>query len=188
MKIKKHSGQVRPRNIRRAQIMKMEKRWPAFETKQLEDGTILWQGRLRGFQKEYVVGIFWNLKDLIRPYVFLKEPPLIPRQGMGFEDIPHLMYYSKDPRFSGLCLFDPDGGEWSLDRLIADTTLPWAAQWLYYYELWHHDGKWRGGGVGSESIAQTRAQVVHEKTAEHTTIPKKEAPLAIKQAIQDSVS
>lgn len=168
--------------------MRMKKQWPAFEMQQSENGTTLWRGQLRGFQKEYVVGIFWNVKDLSRPYVFLIEPPLAPRPGMSFEDIPHLLYYSKNPALSGLCLFDPEGGEWSVDRFIADTTLPWAAQWLYYYELWHYDGKWRGGGVGPESITEARSQAIRRKTAEHASIPKKEAPVAITQALQNTIS
>lgn len=188
MKIKNHSGSIRPRHIRRAQINGMEKQWPDFKMQQFENETIIWQGLLRPIQRVYLVGVFWNVKAFDRPYVFLIEPSLTPRPGASFQDIPHLMYYSKKPELSGLCLFDPNGREWSPNQLIANTTLPWAAQWLYYYELWHHDGKWRGGGVGPESISQTRSQVIHEQTAEHTSIPKKEAPLAIGQAIQDTVS
>ena len=172
MKIKGTSGHVRPRNIRRAQIMKMKKQWPTFEMQQFENGTILWRGRLRGFQKEYVVGILWNVKTLSLPYVYLIEPPLTPRHGMSFADIPHLMYYSKDPHLSGLCLFDPEGGEWSCDRFIADTTLPWAAQWLYFYELWHYDGKWRGGGVGPESIAQAEDPSYSQKDGRTRSHPE----------------
>ena len=188
MKIKKHSGSIRTRHIRRAQINEMKKQWPAFIMQQCKDGTILWQGLLRGFQRSYLVRICWNIETYDRPYVFLREPTLIPRPGTTFEDIPHLMYYSEKPQFSGLCLFDPNGGEWSPNQLIANTTLPWAAQWLYFYELWHHDGKWRGGGVGPESIAQARAETVHKQAAEHASNQKKEAPVAVRQAIQDSVS
>lgn len=130
----------------------MKQRWPGFEILQSSSGNILWIGRLRGFQRFYVVGISWNPSERNRPYVYLIDPPLTSRQGRAFEDIPHLIYFSDNPVRSGLCLFDPESGEWSYRMFIADTTVPWAAQWLYYYELWHHDGKWRGGGVGPESI------------------------------------
>ena len=60
--------------------------------------------------------------------------------------------------------FDPKGGEWSNKQLIADTTIPWAAEWLMYYELWHYDGVWLGGGVGFESTAEARAAAVYRET------------------------
>ena len=30
--------------------------------------------------------------------------------------------------------------------LIANTTLPWTAEWLFFYELWLVTGEWDGGG------------------------------------------
>jgi hypothetical protein len=76
------------------------------------------------------------------------------------------MFNSKDPELSGLCLFDPEGREWSNKLLIADTTMRWVAEWLMYYELWHFDGIWRGGGVGPESIAEARAAAVYRETGQ----------------------
>lgn len=64
------------------------------------------------------------------------------------------------PRFhtaSALCLYDPDGGQWDPRMLIADTTIPWAADWLKFYEFWLYDGIWRGKSVGPESAAKIRA-------------------------------
>lgn len=31
--------------------------------------------------------------------------------------------------------------------LIADTYIPWAIEWLYYYEIWLVTGEWCGGGI-----------------------------------------
>ena len=30
--------------------------------------------------------------------------------------------------------------------LLADTIVPWAAEWLMHYELWLVTGEWTGGG------------------------------------------
>jgi hypothetical protein len=30
---------------------------------------------------------------------------------------------------------------------IADTIVPWLILWLFYYEIWHVTGEWKGGGV-----------------------------------------
>src|SRR4051812_14506689 len=113
---------------------------------QVEDET----GPLRGLQKPYLVAVHWDYTREEKPYVILREPRLYPRQGATFDQIPHLIFNSEQPELSGLCLFDPEGKEWSNKLLIADTTIPWAAEWLGYYELWHLEGVWRGSGVGPE--------------------------------------
>jgi hypothetical protein len=43
-----------------------------------------------------------------------------------------------------LCLYSP--GEWSGDMFIAKTTIPWAGEWLFHYELWKATDQWDGGG------------------------------------------
>ena len=30
--------------------------------------------------------------------------------------------------------------------LIAETIVPWASEWLFYYEIWKGTGEWYGGG------------------------------------------
>src|SRR3546814_5456043 len=85
------------------------------------------------------------------PYVMITDPPIEPRPGGTYDQIPHLMFDSDNPIKSGLCLFDPDGREWSDADLIAETTVKWASEWLHYYELWHLTGEWLGPSVGYES-------------------------------------
>jgi hypothetical protein len=82
------------------------------------------------------------------------DPTIEPRNGESYEEIPHLMFDAKNPKQSGLCLFDPDGQEWSEADLVAETTIAWASEWLLYYELWHVTGEWLAPGVGYESVAQ----------------------------------
>jgi hypothetical protein len=43
-------------------------------------------------------------------------------------------------------LFSLEGREWGLDDLIAETTILWAARWLFFYEGWLATKKWKGGG------------------------------------------
>lgn len=43
-----------------------------------------------------------------------------------------------------LCLHVKD--EWTADMKIADTFVPWAAEWLLQYEYWLVTGEWNGGG------------------------------------------
>jgi hypothetical protein len=86
------------------------------------------KGPVRGFQKWYVTAVHRDAERADKPYVVLRDPKLRPRDGGTFEEIPHLMFYSKEPELSGLCLFDPNGNEWSNKLLIADTAIVWAAE------------------------------------------------------------
>ena len=152
----------RPRSLG-AQQGRMSGRWPQFTLEILKGSMVRWKGSIRGFQKWHRIAVYWDAERTEKPYVLLLDPALRPREGTTFDQIPHLLYYSEHPELSGLCLFDPNGGEWSNKLLIADTTIVWAAEWLLYYELWHLDGIWRGGGVGAESVAEARAAAIYRE-------------------------
>ncbi|MDF3153249.1 hypothetical protein P3C58_14830 [Mesorhizobium sp. XAP10] len=169
----------RPRSLG-SQQARMASRWPQFQFSQLKGSMVSWEGRVRGFQRPYLIEAFWDATSPDKPYVVLRDPPLKPRDGKAFEDIPHLLFYRERPELSGLCLFDPNGQEWSNKLLIADTTIAWSAEWLLYYELWHLDGVWRGGGVGPENIAEARAATIYRETGELA----KEAPGSVALAAQ----
>jgi hypothetical protein len=61
-----------------------------------------------------------------------------------------------------LCLFSPELREWDIDDLIADTTIFWAAEWLYFYEGWLVTKKWHGGGrhIGRAADGVKRLETV----------------------------
>ncbi len=75
-----------------------------------------------------------------RPDVFILTP--LDRYGDA-KDLPHV-YSTKQQK---ICLYYPTAHEWSKDKLIANTILPWAAEWLQFYELWVATGVWLGEGV-----------------------------------------
>lgn len=139
---------VKPRSPN-AQLMRMSSRWPDFGFDlSIDRTTMIWEGKLRGFQRFYRVSVQWRFRGAaIMPHVFILDPMLRPRPGGRYEDIPHLIFNSRLPRESALCLFDPDAREWDPTMLIADTTVPWASEWLHYYECWHLDGIWRGSNA-----------------------------------------
>jgi hypothetical protein len=80
---------------------------------------------------EYAVGDW--------PMTWVLTPQLVPREPGG--RIPHMFNQER------LCLFLTKAGEWTDYMLIATTIVPWAAEWLHYYELWHATGEWLGGGA-----------------------------------------
>lgn len=56
--------------------------------------------------------------------------------------LPHV-YSHNEQR---LCLYSPRKIEWTRERLISSSIIPWASDWLFYYEHWLIDGEWLGGG------------------------------------------
>lgn len=47
--------------------------------------------------------------------------------------------YSDDKR---LCLYDPDTDEWTNDKNIYNTFVPWCQQWIVFQRLFEQTGKW----------------------------------------------
>lgn len=60
----------------------------------------------------------------------------------GRHRLPHI--YSQE--MQQLCLYSVSKKEWSSKKLIVKTLIPWACEWLFYYELWLINGDWLGGG------------------------------------------
>lgn len=86
----------------------------------------------------YDIRLYYSLERL--PKVFVRSPELVQPAD---DPIPHR--YGDN----SLCLYLPGAGEWDRGMLLADTIIPWASEWLYFYELWLGTGEWCGGGHGS---------------------------------------
>ena len=103
---------------------------------------LIWNGLLQPtpISPIYRVTIIYDLGK--SPRVRVISPKL---EKHGDKNIPH-MY---DQKF--LCLFRSKYYEWDSLMYISDTIIPWTSLWLFYYEIWHAIGKWRGGGEEPES-------------------------------------
>lgn len=74
------------------------------------------------------------------PDVLIAAPDLGPLTGG--RRLPHV-YSQRPPR---LCLYVPGSGEWHPAKRIAETFVPWATLWLFYFEDWLLTDEWAGGG------------------------------------------
>ncbi|MEX2345573.1 MAG: hypothetical protein WD604_08165 [Balneolaceae bacterium] len=79
---------------------------------------------------EYTINLTYDGHGAPRVYVIDPELPY---------DIDAHMYSDKR-----LCLYYPEEDPWAHYKSIADTVIPWTAEWLVYYELYQIDGKWHG--------------------------------------------
>jgi hypothetical protein len=132
----------------------MRRRWPQFDVAEQTADHALWFGSLVGIERPYRVMIEYGLpvpgateRWRSFPLVRVLSSALVPRFDAAEErPLPHVYFDEHDITLSPLCLFDPEADEWSHDDFIADTTIPWAAEWLACYEGWQATGHWHGGG------------------------------------------
>lgn len=94
--------------------------------------------------RQYLITLKYKTGE--SPQVFLINQGIMKDKN---DVLPHCYerkYYSSNKERVKLCLFYPGRGEWDNSMLIADTIIPWAVEWLYYYEKWRMTGEWYGGG------------------------------------------
>ena len=140
------------RNILRSEDRRIRKMFPEFRLVVLLPGQAIWEGPLQPFAQPYRVRLIWRLSvsgpqirwSYASPKVLVLEPTLVRRESEPMIRIPHL-YREPAPQIPAhLCLYWPDGREFNDAMYLAESVLPWAAEWLGYYELWHATGKWFG--------------------------------------------
>lgn len=114
------------------QIAAMQSRFPQFKVKRRGHLDIEFIGDIlvkTGFPI-YTVSIHY-LGDT-EPSVRILKPTLV-------DDTPH--FYKNSNR---LCLFKPNDYKWNRRKLIATDIVPWAAGWIYFYEIWLKTKVWYG--------------------------------------------
>lgn len=125
-----------------------------FALKQRTGGVVEQYRRGKGFRfvfvaqpsplgREYQVLI--DRWDITRVYVL--EPDLnVLAEGRTIPHIYSTVHDKWNPSAVCLCLYHPDRGERRTGMFIADTLVPWAILWLYFFESWLATNAWEGGG------------------------------------------
>lgn len=91
------------------------------------------------FSKEYDVKIVYELGNQVSVFIVNEKLKIAKNRTK----LPHVW----DNELQKICLYSKqEGGSWSSEKSIASTIVPWASEWLYYYEIWLIDGLWYGGG------------------------------------------
>ena len=120
------------------QIFHMSVRWPEFRlVRRRRQVEAVWRGCIQPAPLSDVYTVSLCFRPGWCPEVRVLTPELKPREGA--DGLPHIY-----PDGS-LCL--NINGEWHSGMFVAETALPWASSWLYFYEMWHATGLWRGGGT-----------------------------------------
>lgn len=88
--------------------------------------------------KTYDIKIVFERFEGVKIYVINE----VLRVAENRKKLPHV-YSHKQQR---LCLYSVSKEEWTREKLIVSTIIPWTSDWLFYYELWLPNGEWFGGG------------------------------------------
>lgn len=131
----------------------IRRQWP-FRTILLGEHFGLWRGTVIGLSAPYEISIMYVRRHFqsgfeyaypFFPQVLVHAPLITRRPEARDEPIPHV-YDEGLTDHPSLCLFDPAERGWDSSRAIATTTIPWAADWLRFYEAWQATGVWTSGG------------------------------------------
>lgn len=76
------------------------------------------------------------------PRVYVVRPQQLEKL-VGCNSLPHV-YSTPEQR---ICLYYPLFKEWEPTKFIAKTIVPWASEWLLFYEIWLASGEWCGEGI-----------------------------------------
>lgn len=82
------------------------------------------------------------------PNVYVTSPKLALAKGKKL--LPHV--YSTPKQH--LCLYNKKSREWGKHMPLVKTIIPWASDWLQFYELWLVTGVWQGGGIEHETSTE----------------------------------
>jgi len=104
--------------------------FPSFTYRRM-GGPLTWRGPLQPRERSPLYDVRIARRNPRPPQVTVVRPALDPRA-------PH-----RYPNGS-LCLYYPKDQSWHPSRYIAETIVPWTAEWLLFYELWQETGTWWG--------------------------------------------
>lgn len=123
------------------QLYRLRKKFPQGKG-YIRKGKLVWHCNLQLGEEygQYKIKLLYDLYS--SPKVFAIEPNLYELTG-GIEP-PHIYIFNED--VTKLCLFYPSSNEWSSDKYLSETVVPWACLWFMYFNGWMATGKWYGGG------------------------------------------
>ncbi|WP_017496087.1 hypothetical protein [Flavobacterium sp. WG21] len=141
-------GQTKTRNgfSSSAQLLKIKETFPNIEVVKEKGNSFEIKFKLQPTTLSQFYDIKLTYDKFIGVKVYVLSENLIIAKNRT--KLPHV-YSSKDQR---LCLYSPSKNEWTKEKLIVSTIIPWISKWLFFYEIWLIDGEWLGGGHNEYEI------------------------------------
>jgi hypothetical protein len=149
--------------------------FPDFRLTAHADWIAVWEGPLKPASKTYRVRIVHFLRTrfegwaLTNNYVTVHVvDPLVGAQMLSNgTPLPHVYRNDRNPAWPILCLWDPAEMFWTPEMSIATTIIPWASEWLLFFEYWQISGEFLGPGrhpPKSRNKCSTRPEISDPET------------------------
>ena len=114
----------------------------------------VWEGPLTPIMRRYRIRVTYVRRRFFETWTLGNDYAAVqvvdPVIGLDPKEIgkwpPHIYFNKADPQSPWLCLYDPEERFWSPEEYIAETIIPWASDWLFFFEGWLATGEWEGGG------------------------------------------
>lgn len=163
----------------REQIWDMQRKFPSFELVTHLPWMVCWEGTLCPLSgQEYKIRVRcqrpYSAKNFRvwtphSPMVEIVDPKLnLTNTHRVHDPLLHLYRDDYDGSRLHLCLDNPEAPGWTPGVSVADTIIPWANQWLMFYEFWQATGKWTGGGRDHRMV--TRKEACEATTNDNQTL------------------
>lgn len=127
--IPKSDGEKHRRII--AENLLIQERFPFLHTR-MAGTRLVCRGRIQPTESSAVYRIEVLFEPWSAPEVRILEPVIKPEGKLHFY------------RSGALCLYDWREQPWERRWHLADTVIPWTAEWLVFYEIYQLTGKWTG--------------------------------------------
>ncbi len=124
------------------QMLALRQSYPGAECFIVGHKKLVWKGALRPSALSNTYPVVLECSIGYKPKVFVSGDGIKKIDEPGF---PHIFHRDREKNKIELCLCY--GDDFTSDMLIAETYIPWAIEWLYYYEIWLVTGEWCGGGI-----------------------------------------
>lgn len=139
----------------------IKRHFPEFKRMPSLCGTGVWLGQLRPMAQTYEVRLAMSFGSADADLAYPRHPSSVRVLGGAVRPaaegtlVPHLYGSWDDPRGAHLCLYYPPDEIMVLGEQAAPKLLPWAYEWLHYYELWLVTGVWSGPAAPHDLIEPT---------------------------------
>lgn len=128
--------------------------FPDFRLTVHADWIAVWEGPLRPASKTYHVRIVHFRRTIFEGWTLANDyvtvhvvDPLVGAEMLANKTLlPHVYWNDRNPAWPALCLWDPAEMRWTPEMPIATTIIPWAAEWLLFFEYWQISGEFLGPG------------------------------------------
>ena len=131
------------------QLISLKNTYSTHYKAELKHGMLIWEQPVKpsNLSKTYTITVKYNGQV---PEVYIYNQGIVKSKN---DPIPHCYkkkYSSKNKEYVQICLFYPKSKEWNQTLYLSKTIIPWAIDWLHYYETWRITGQWLGGGIDHE--------------------------------------